>query len=171
MLPSFVLRSAVGSPGSEESHRREGDTALVATQTHDAASLFFQRWQQQEQQWDLENARVIGLTKAIDRQPEEWEREWRDILERCPISPSAGVSKDLCTLVESWISELRESCSNFVQQETICRFTNKIQSSSNRLSCARPPHWCGQCGSGGIAARNIAQALFPAALGCEGGAK
>jgi hypothetical protein len=43
--------------------------------------LFFQRWQEQEQQWDLENARVMGV-EAIEKQPEEWEREWQDILER-----------------------------------------------------------------------------------------
>ena len=72
--------------GVQDRRRAIGGRGTVRSSLHrlmtQQAPLFFQRWQQQEQQWDLENARVMGLTEAIERQPEEWEREWRDILER-----------------------------------------------------------------------------------------
>ena len=50
---------------------------LMTQQRH----LFFRRWQQQEQKWDAEDARLAGM-ETIEREDEEWERDFQDILDR-----------------------------------------------------------------------------------------
>jgi hypothetical protein len=63
-----------------------GQTGTVRSSLHrlmtQQADLWFRRWQVQEQKFDEEDARAMGSEGQIERSKEEWEKEFKDILER-----------------------------------------------------------------------------------------
>ena len=95
-------------------------TALTQLMTQQR-EIFFDRWQQQEAANDLEDARTLGLTEAIQRAAVEWEREFDDLIDRS--------SRDAAFLAEIHIYVLAHVLrrpiivfADSIQQDSPCRF-------------------------------------------------